>query len=59
MDVVGCYFYTLMYNNTSKIIIKDDMNKKIILLSALAVSITSAGYMVQFRLDRFLKNDQI
>lgn len=51
MDVVGCYFYTLMYNNTSKIIINDDMNKKIILLSALAVSITSAGYMVQFRLD--------
>ena len=52
MDVVGCYYYTLMYNNTSKIIIKDDMNKKIILLSALAVSITSAGYMVQFRLDQ-------
>jgi len=28
------------------------MNKKIILLSALAVSITSASYMVQFRLDQ-------
>lgn len=28
------------------------MNKKILLLSALAVSITSASYMVQFRLDQ-------
>lgn len=40
-----------MYNNIRKTTIKKDMNKKIILLSALTVSIASASYMVQFNLD--------